>query len=342
MWRGGTRRGPPPACPVLRVSGGRGGRTVDADPDQLPLRGGELFGGLGEQRHRPAPRNQPGEVGGELSLRFEVQGTRHMPLGEGDPVAQVDHPLPGGQPGGDLLGVRDGGRGEVDRRRPRGVGRPHVGVVRGNVVQAGQQAGDEAVDVPGERLVRGLLPADRGGPALGLAGGAEAAEAVRGEHRRVVRQLGGQAPRGGVLRPREVLGQPWLDQVGAADGADQQRAAGEHGDGRAVLLQHVGGVVRGVAGRRQCAQGQAGGGVDLAAVAVVHGDAVVGDAGPGGDEVGGARDAGQFQAAGDVVVVDVRLDDLGYPHPRRAAAAITRSMSRGGSTTTAVRPPPAR
>ncbi len=74
----------------------------------------------------------------------------------------------------------------------------------------------------------------------------------------------------------------------------------------------------------------------------MHRYAVVGDAGPGGDQVRGARDAGQLQAAGDVVVVDVRLDDVGYPHPRRAAAAISRSMSRGGSTTTAVRSPPAR
>lgn len=93
----------------------------------------------------------------------------------------------------------------------------------------------------------------------------------------------------------------------------EQRAAGEHGDGRPVLLQRVRGVVRGVAGRHQRPQRQAGAGIDLMAVAVVDGCAPVGDPGHGGHEVGGARDAGQFRAAADVVVVDMGLDDVGYP-----------------------------
>ncbi|PJI99775.1 hypothetical protein BX264_0026 [Streptomyces sp. 2333.5] len=46
-----------------------------------------------------------------------------------------------------------------------------------------------------------------------LRGGAEAAEAVRGQHRGLVRQLGRQAVCGGVLGAGQLLGQPGLDQV---------------------------------------------------------------------------------------------------------------------------------
>ncbi len=91
-----------------------------------------------------------------------------MTLGERDTAAQIDHPLAGRQPGGDLLGVRGSRRGQVHRCGPVGVGRPHVRVVGGDVVEFGQQAGDEGIHVHGERRVGGLLPADRCGVALGL------------------------------------------------------------------------------------------------------------------------------------------------------------------------------
>ena len=80
---------------------------------------------------------------------------------------------------------------------------------------------------------------------------------------------GGEEPVVAEVGPGEAFGEPRFDQVRPADGADQQRAAGEHGDGGAVLLQHVGGVVRGVAGRGECAQGEPV--VDGRAVPVVHG-----------------------------------------------------------------------
>jgi hypothetical protein len=70
-----------------------------------------------------------------------------------------------------------------------------------------------------------------------------------------------------------------------------------------------------VAGRGRRAQGQAGFSVDLRTVAVARRYALEGDAGSGRHEVGGARDPGELQATGDVVVVDVPLDDVGDPHP---------------------------
>ncbi|GAA2619362.1 hypothetical protein GCM10010307_01840 [Streptomyces vastus] len=74
-------------------------------------------------------------------------------------------------------------------------------------------------------------------------------------------------------------------------------------------------MVRGVPGGRHGAQGQARIRVDLRTVAVVYRYRREGDPGPGRDEIRRTRDPGQLQAAGDVVVVDVRLDDVRDQHP---------------------------
>ncbi|OSY51049.1 hypothetical protein BG846_03326 [Streptomyces fradiae ATCC 10745 = DSM 40063] len=107
----------------------------------------------------------------------------------------------------------------------------------------------------------------------------------------------------------ESFGEPGFDQVGAADRADGEGAAGERGDGRAGLLQDVCGVVRGVAGCGEGAQGERGPDVD--AVAVVDGHVRAGGARARGDEVGGAGEAGEAGAAGEVVVVEVGLEHMG-------------------------------
>lgn len=181
-----------------------------------------------------------------------------------------------------------------------------------------RSAGRSATNVSTSRVRASLdafsLPIGRV-TALRLGGGAEAAESVRRQHGRVVGQLRGQPMRRGVLRPREVLGQPGLDQVRAPDGADQQRSAGQRRDRRAVLLQHVGRVMRGVTESRQCAHGQARVGVDLRAVAVVHGDTREGDTASGRHQVGRTCEPGQLQSPSDLVVVHVRLDDLRDPYP---------------------------
>ncbi len=104
--------------------------------------------------------------------------------------------------------------------------------------------------------------------------------------------------------------------------------------------ERVRGVVRGVSGGGQRFEDEAG--VDGDAVAVVDGCPLEGDAGLGGHEIGGAREASQFQAAGDVVVVDVRLGDVRDPHPaagrrREHPVDVARRVD-----ATAVRSPPAR
>ncbi len=180
---------------------------------------------------RPAPGDQPGQVGGECAVGLDVVGAGQVAFGEGDAAAQVDDPLAGGEPGGDLVGVRPRGRGEVDGGRARGIQGTHVGVVGGDVVEGGEEVGDEGVGVLGEGVVGGLLGADGGGAgAVGAGGGAEAAEAVGGQDGGVVGEFAGEPVRGGVLVAGEPLGEAGLDEVGAADGADQQRAAGEGGD----------------------------------------------------------------------------------------------------------------
>lgn len=54
--------------------------------------------------------------------------------------------------------------------------------------------------------------------------------------------------------------------------------------------------------------------VDRDGVAVGHGGAVEADVRPGRHQVGGAGDTGQLQAAADVVVVHMGLDDVGDAH----------------------------
>ena len=122
-------------------------------------------GGLAEQGHRGAPRDQPAQVGANLPVQAEVQRAGQVPGGERRAVAQVDHPLPGGDPAAQLVGV--GAR----RRRtgrlgsgPAALAGAHVGVVRGVGVQPGQQSSATKsslvqASAPGWPC---LLPADGG------------------------------------------------------------------------------------------------------------------------------------------------------------------------------------
>ena len=78
-----------------------------------------------------------------------------------------------------------------------------------------------------------------------------------------------------------------------------------------VVVQDVADVVVGVAGGVDGPQLDRSGVDD---VAVADGAALVGDVVAGGDDVLGFGDAREFQAAGDVVVVDVGFQDVGDPH----------------------------
>ncbi len=238
-----------------------------------------------------------------------------MPLGESNPVAQVHHPLPRGEASGDLLRIGDRSRGHVDRIGAARVDRAHVRVIGGHVLQTCEQLGDEGVHVHGQRRVRRLLLADRRRVAVRLRRGAETAEPVGRQHRRVIGQSVGEPVRRGVLRPGQLLGQPRLDEIGTPDRTDEQRAAGERGHGPTRLLQDVGGVVRRVPGCGDGGQGEAGSGVDVHRVAVGDRGPGEGDGGPGRHQVAGARDPGQLQTTGDVVVVYVGFHHVRDTHP---------------------------
>ena len=256
-------------------------------------------------------------VGREFALALDVVRAGQVPGGEGPAAAQVHQPLPRRRPRGELRRVGPPGRGEVDRGGAGGVRRGHVGVVGGDVLQAGEQVGHEGVGVLGQRVVVLAFFADGGGVALDLAGGAETAEAVGGQHPHVVGECVGQTVRRGVLVAGEPLGQPGFDQVGASHGADQQGAAGERGHRRAAVLEDIGRVVRSVAGSGQRPQREPP--VDGDRVAVRDGGVREGHRRPVRHQVPRAADPGQFQAAGDVVVVQVRLGHEGRSMTSRAA-----------------------
>lgn len=262
-----------------------------------------------------------------------------MPLGERHPAAQIHHPLARGQPPGYLLGVGRVGRGQIQRGRSRGIGRAHVCVVRGDVVQRGEQLRDEGVHVLDQRVVPPAFVADRRGRPLGLRGRTEAAEAVRGQHGHGVRELIGEPVRGGVLGAGQSGGEPGLHQVGPAHTADQQRATGEDGHVPALFRQYVRGVVRGVPGGGERPQREAV--VDRGQVAVRDRDPGEGDLRGGGHQVARPGDARQIQAARHVVVVQMGLHHQGDPHAAPGGSGddpvdvARRVHDRGG-------PPPAR
>ena len=133
----------------------------------------------------------------------------------------------------------------------------------------------------------------------------------------VVGQQVGEPVRGGVLVADQVVGVLGAEQVGATGGAEQQRAAGEHAD-RAVdvrpvaLCQGVGEVGERVAGGSQ--RGDAHPSTHLDDLSVRNGGAVEGHVVLAVDEVLGTGALRESEPAGDVVVVDVGLEDVGEAH----------------------------
>ena len=139
--------------------------------------------------------------------------------------------------------------------------------------------------------------------------------------------MGGQHPRLGVepaeqasgtapLGLRQLVGPLVAQKVGTADAVEQ------HGPARANITwcpgragQQVGEVVRGMARRGQ-GRDREGAGGDLGTIA--EGRAFPGEAEvlAFGHDVGGAQPAGQVQAPAQIVVVDVRLQDMGDADPQ--------------------------
>ena len=114
------------------------------------------------------------------------------------------------------------------------------------------------------------------------------------------------------LRVRQGFGLVAAEQVSTPGGAVQHGPAGEYTVHRAGgVLQHVADVVMGVARGVQDAELD-GPGVD--GVSVGDGVSLVVDVVAGGHDVHRAGRAGQFQAAGEVIVVDVGFEYVGNLH----------------------------
>ena len=191
------------------------------------------------------------------------------------------------------------------------VRRPHPGEVARNRGLAMEQPTREVLDVldPEQRVVSPLV-ADRRRRRRGDARGAQRARAVGrlDDHVVVVREdhL--------VERPVHIVGVGHrvllAEQVRPPHGADEQRAAGEQ-ERRVLAPRGVGDrvddVLRRVAGRVAGHEPQ---GADVERGAVSQRPMLVGEGGPGPDQVGRAGQRGKLAAARDVVVVEMRLDDV--------------------------------
>lgn len=205
---------------------------------------------------------------------------------------------------------RQGRLRDTQDRRPGLVHGAEVAEVAGVGAEAGLERGDERVLVGRcEQGIGAALVADGGQTPVGGGGGAEAAGPVGGVHRRLVGQreqlVVQRAPQG----PGEPVGLIGGDEVGAGDGAHQQRPAREHADGSVAVGEQVGEVLGGVPGRGQGPQAQAG---EVDGATVRHGPVRPRELGARRSDHGRAE-VGELAAAGHEVGVEVGLDAEGHP-----------------------------
>ena len=303
--------------PVLRAAGGVGGGSVDADADQLALGLGDILGALAQEGDGGAPGDEPAEVRGEAAVEPEVERARGVPGREGGARAQVDDPLTGLDAVPQLVGVGDRRRREVGFGRAFGVGRSHVGVVGRPGAETGQQLLDVGLLVLGQDRVGLLLAADGRRRRVRLGGRAERAEAVRREHLGLVREQVGQPVSRGVLVAHERVGVLVPEEVGTTGGAVQQRPAGKHADVLVAVCcgfaEQVGEVGERVAGG--CQRGDAHPSTHLDDLSIRYGGSEEGHVVLAIDEVLSTGALREREATGDVVVVDVGLEDVGEPDP---------------------------
>jgi hypothetical protein len=248
----------------------------------------------------------------KLPSRPKLRVPATCPAANATRLRRSTNPFAVGESFADLVGVGALRGGHVGFARPGRVGGCHVGVIGGPGVQAGQEFVDEGLLVAGQGGIGQLFPGDGGRGGVALGGGAEAAEAVRGVHLGGVGQ-GGELVDGGVLVAEQVVGVGRAEQVRAADRAVEQRPSGEHRDRLAVVGQRVGQVGESVPGRGHHPHGHRG--TDRDEVTVGHGHPVEGDGVVGVDVVRGTGALREGVSAGDVVVVEVGLEDVGDPNP---------------------------
>ncbi|GIW19982.1 MAG: hypothetical protein KatS3mg065_0278 [Chloroflexota bacterium] len=201
-----------------------------------------------------------------------------------------------------------------EEARPGLVRRAHPGEVARKRRLATEEAADEGLDVG--RLnhpVVAPLVADGRERRRGDPRRAERAGAVGREDGDVVLVGEDDLVEGAIHRPGEGDGVLGPEEVGPPDGADEERAAGEEegrlgGPGR--VGDGVGDVLGGVAGRFEGPELE---GPDAERLAVADRPVLVAKLRPGADDVGRPGQGRQLPAPGDVVVVEVGLDDVADP-----------------------------
>ena len=194
------------------------------------------------------------------------------------------------------------------------VHRAHPCEVAGKRGLAGEEDPGELVDLGGsEHRVVATFEADRRGRGRGNPGRAERARAVGRVHAHEVLVGQDDIVDGVEHLPRERHRVGLAEEVRPPDRADEQRAAGEQEQrlGGPVHVGHgKGDVLRRVAGGLEDREPQ---GAHVEGLAVMHRPVLVGKLRAGADHVAGAGQRGQLAAAGDVIVVEVRLDDVADP-----------------------------
>ena len=195
----------------------------------------------------------------------------------------------------------------------------HPGEIAGHRWLTGEQRPCERVDLHrGEQpIVPALVPDRRPGRRRDV-GGAQRATAVGREdrHRILVSQdhLVQRSMHQGGVRP----GIRGTKQVRSSHRTYEQRSAREHQDGfvgpRSVG-HRIADVLGGVAGRVERLEPER---TEVEALPVANRVMLVAELGPGADDVARARQRGKLPAARDVVVVQVRLDDVRDPEAARA------------------------
>ena len=210
------------------------------------------------------------------------------------------------------LGRERGRLGHVRAEQPRAglVRRAHPGEVARDRRLTGQERARELVDLhrPQERVVA-TLEADRRQRRRGDPRRTERAGPMCRVDGHEVLHREDDLVEGAVhlVRERDRVGLP--EQVGPSDGADEQRTATEEGHrlvGAGRVGEGVDDVLGRVPGRVERGEPQP---PDLERRAVGEAAVLVAELGAGPDDVGGTGQGREFAAAGDVVVVEVRLHD---------------------------------
>src|SRR5213083_403482 len=282
--------------------------VVDADARERLHRAVHVGRRLGQHDHARARRQEAGDALGKLrAVDPDVERAGRVRLTVRAGIAQVE------DDGAGLRGLPRLAR--AHRPRLGGRERQQAAVLRDDRLEGGwlrrhalhDEVHEPRLAVEVEGGVEAPLEADRRRGLRAHRAPARAAGAVGGIDLDAV----GQRQQHAAQRLPQILGRRGAAEVGATDGADEERVAGEHEPrlgGARVIGHEQAERVRGVAGRVTRPQ------LDVAeaeAVAVRQRLVRERHAGRAVDVDGGLRDGGEVAVARDVIGVGVGLDHVG-------------------------------